>query len=87
MGWGEHDYPPGPPPLPRFQECGMHPSRGHTVMCSIGEGVAYHWSVVWDVQEEFRRFVADHRSDREFMRRLRDRLREDKTILDRLGEL
>lgn len=77
---------PGPPSVPRCSECGTHPMRPHLAECSIGAANARHWSNVHVVEQAFTEALAERRADREFMARLRDRIQQDRNILDRLAD-
>lgn len=78
-------HPPGPAPIPRCPECGAHPMKTHAESCSIGRANDEHWRNFDAVREAISTALHERRTDRPFMRRLRERLDNDRHILDRLA--
>ena len=80
------EYPPGPPPIPRCRECRRIVGyKGHAPECSIGAEARDHWSNVQAVEKALADAIAERRTDRPFMRRLRKRVEQDGDLLARLA--
>lgn len=79
--------PPGPPAIPRCAECRQIVGhQGHAADCSIGKEQAEHHANVRAVEQSLAAAIAERRTDREFMARLRRRLEDDDEILHRLAD-
>ena len=79
------EHPPGPAPVARCSECNQHPTRPHLAECSIGAANAQHWTNVHVVEQAFKEALDERRADREFMARLRARIKTDGVLLEKLA--